>query len=88
MSIDQGGCVQTSRPTLHDKPTFVAEDVIHYCVPNVPGVIGRTATHAFLNAAWPYVLEVAEQGVEAAVRQDSALQRGTTFHGRRVGQTT
>jgi alanine dehydrogenase len=87
MSIDQGGCVQTSRPTLHDKPTFVVEDVIHYCVPNVPGVIGRTATHAFLNAAWPYVLEVVEHGVEAAVQQDSALLRGTTFHGRVVGQT-
>ncbi|MCB9456354.1 MAG: alanine dehydrogenase [Anaerolineaceae bacterium] len=82
MSIDQGGCVQTSRPTLHDQPTFVAEDVIHYCVPNVPGVIGRTATHAFLNAAWPYILEVADKGVDAAVEQNPALECGVTFHGR------
>ncbi len=82
MSIDQGGCVQTSRPTLHDQPTFVAEDVIHYCVPNVPGVIGRTATHAFLNAAWPYILEIADKGVDAAVEQNPALECGVMFHGR------
>ncbi len=76
MSIDQGGCVETSRPTRHDQPTFVAEGVIHYCVTNVPGVVGRTATHAFLNAAWPFITLVAAQGVEAALAQSSALRRG------------
>ena len=55
VSIDQGGCVETSRPTTHDNPTFVEEGVIHYCVPNIPGVVARTATHAYLNAAWPYI---------------------------------
>lgn len=76
MSIDQGGCVETSRPTTHDNPIFVAEDVIHYCVLNVPGVVGRTATHAFLNAAWPFVHDVAEEGLDAAVARNAALRRG------------
>lgn len=79
MSIDQGGCVETSRPTQHDDPTFVAEEVIHYCVPNVPGVVGRTATHAFLNAAWPYILQVIDDGVDTALKTNAALRRGTVL---------
>src|SRR5512139_1624542 len=55
VSIDQGGCVETSRPTTHKSPTFVEEGIIHFCVPNLPAVVARTATHAFNNAAWPYV---------------------------------
>ncbi|MBI5666495.1 MAG: alanine dehydrogenase [Chloroflexi bacterium] len=73
MSIDQGGCVETSRPTQHDEPTFIAEDVIHYCVPNVPGVVGRTATHAFLNAAWPYILRAVDEGVQASIESHPTL---------------
>jgi alanine dehydrogenase len=53
MSIDQGGCVETSRPTTHKSPTFVEEGIIHFCVPNMPSVVARTTTHAFNNAAWP-----------------------------------
>lgn len=79
MSIDQGGCVETSRPTQHDEPTFVAENVIHYCVPNVPGVVGRTATHAFLNAAWPYILQVVDDGLESAVERSPALNHGVVI---------
>jgi alanine dehydrogenase len=79
MSIDQGGCVETSRPMQHDRPIFVAENVAHYCVPNVPGVVGRTATHAFLNAAWPYIQLVVEHGLEAAAEQNAALQRGVVM---------
>jgi len=76
MSIDQGGCVETSRPTQHDQPTFVVDGVIHYCVPNIPGVVGRTATHAFLNAAWPYIQIVASEGLDAALEKLPALRCG------------
>ena len=55
IAIDQGGCVETSRPTTHGTPTYVEENVIHYCVPNMTGVVGRTATHALNNATWPFV---------------------------------
>jgi alanine dehydrogenase len=76
MSIDHGGCVETSRPTQHDQPVFVVEDVIHYCVPNIPGVVGRTATHALLNAAWPFIRQVANEGVDTALDKNLTLQRG------------
>lgn len=80
LSIDEGGCVETSRPTTHDQPTFVEAGVIHYCVPNIPGIVARTATHAFLNAAWPYIQAIAEQGVEAALAADVGLRRGLITH--------
>jgi alanine dehydrogenase len=76
MSIDDGGCVETSRPTAHDHPTYVEEGVIHYCVPNMPGVVARTATYAFLNAAWPYIQAIITHGVEAAIESSPALRRG------------
>jgi alanine dehydrogenase len=82
ISIDQGGCVETSRPMHHGMPTFVEEGVIHYCVPNMPGVIARTATHAFQNAAWPYIQAITDHGLEAAVAADPALARGlNTYNG-------
>jgi len=81
-SIDQGGCVETSRPTTHASPTFVEEGILHYCVPNMSGVIGRTATHAFNNAAWPYIQQVVRLGVDEAIKRDPALARGiATRHG-------
>jgi alanine dehydrogenase len=82
MSIDQGGCVETSRPTTHRSPTFVEEGIIHCCVPNFPSVVARTATHAFNNAAWPYVQTIARLGVDAALETTPALARGVnTRHG-------
>ncbi len=81
VSIDQGGCVETSRPTRHDDPVFVAEDVLHYCVPNMPGVVGRSATHAFVNAACPFVMQVADEGLEAALAHNAALRRGMAING-------
>jgi alanine dehydrogenase len=84
VSIDQGGCVETSRLTNHTDPVFVDEDVIHYCVPNIPGVVARTSTHAYLNAAWPFIQELANQGAEEAIGADSALQRGVAVHGGQV----
>ncbi len=75
-SIDQGGCAETSRPTTHRDPTFVEEGVIHYCVPNVPARVARTASHALTNAALPLLLEIGALGVEGALEADATLRRG------------
>jgi alanine dehydrogenase len=83
LSVDQGGCVETSRPTTHRTPTFVDENVIHYCVPNMTAVTARTATHAFNNAAWPYIQALVRQGVDTALAEDRALARGVNT---RAGQ--
>ncbi len=85
LSIDQGGCVETSRPTTHRVPTFIEENVIHYCVPNMTAVVARTATHAFNNAAWPYIQAVTRRGVDQAIAEDPALAYGVnTQHGEAV----
>lgn len=80
VAIDQGGCVETSRPTTHRDSTFVAENVIHYCVPNMTSVVARSATHALTNAAWPFVAAVANQGLAAALESVPALKRGVATH--------
>src|SRR5215216_5040291 len=80
VSIDQGGCAETSRPTMHDQPTYIEEGVIHYCVPNMPGVVARTATHAFVNAAMPYIVQIANEGVGAAITNNPALQKAVNTH--------
>lgn len=76
VSIDQGGCVETSRPTTHSAPTFKLHGVIHYCVTNMPGAVGRTSTYALCNVTLPYALEIADKGYQQAMRQDSALLKG------------
>jgi alanine dehydrogenase len=82
ISIDEGGCVETSRPTTHEYPTFVEEGIIHYCVPNMPSVVARTATYAYLNAAFPYIEEICNRGVDAAILNNPALERGiSTYRG-------
>jgi alanine dehydrogenase len=84
LSIDGGGCVETSRPTTHEHPVFLEEGILHYCVPNMPGVVARTATHAFVNAAMPFILEIATAGMPAAMEQDPAIENAVnTFQGRR-----
>ncbi len=84
LSIDQGGCVETSHPTLHSTPTFVEEGVIHYCVPNVTGVIGRTATHALNNATWPFIRQITRLGLEKAMEASPALAAGVNTRDGRV----
>lgn len=79
-SIDEGGCAETSRPTTHRDPTFVEEGVIHYCVPNVPARVARTASHALTNAALPHLLEIGARGVEGALEADATLRRGVQVH--------
>ncbi|MFN8598438.1 MAG: alanine dehydrogenase [Anaerolineae bacterium] len=76
VAIDQGGCVETSRPTTHRVPTFIEENVTHYCVPNMTAVVARTATHAFNNAAWPYIQAVVRKGLDQAIADDPSLARG------------
>lgn len=75
-SIDQGGAAETSRPTTHRSPTFVVDGVIHYCVPNVTGVVGRTATHAISNALLPIVMVIADEGLDVALDRLPSLARG------------
>jgi alanine dehydrogenase len=76
VSIDQGGCVETSRPTTHTDPTYEVEGVTHYCVANMPGAVPITSTYALTNATLPYVLQLASEGVAAAARQNPGLARG------------
>ena len=80
VSIDQGGCFETSRPTTHDQPTYVEEGVVHYCVPNMPGVVARTATYGFVNAAIDYILEIADLGVDQAIEKDPAIRAGVNTY--------
>ena len=67
--IDQGGCVATSRPTTHQDPTYIVDGVVHYCVANMPGAVGRTSSQALCNATLPYVRQLARLGVEAFAAQ-------------------
>ena len=76
ISIDQGGCFETSRPTTHDEPTFVHDGVVHYCVTNMPGVVPRTATLALNNVTLPYVRAIAEKGWRQAIADDAHLANG------------
>ena len=76
VAIDQGGCFETSHPTTHSDPVFVVDDVIHYCVANMPGGVPITSTRALTNATLPYVEAIAERGLRAAVLADPALARG------------
>lgn len=76
IAIDQGGCVETSRPTTHDAPTFVDEGVVHYCVTNMPGAVARTSTFALNNVTLPFVLALADKGWKQALREDPHLRNG------------
>ena len=76
VAIDQGGCIETSRPTTHNQPVFEDAGVIHYCVANMPGAVPRTATYALTAATIPYVSAIAAKGVEVAIKEDKALLKG------------
>jgi alanine dehydrogenase len=82
VSVDQGGCVETSRPTTHSNPTFEIDGVLHYCVANMPGAVPRTSTFALTNQTLPYTLQLAEKGLDA-IRRSVPLQHGlNTYQGR------
>ena len=76
VAIDQGGCCETSHPTTHSDPTFLVDNVVHYCVANMPGAVPRTSTYALNNATMPYVLALANQGCIAALSRDPHLRAG------------
>jgi alanine dehydrogenase len=76
VSIDQGGCFETSRPTTHSDPTFEVDEITHYCVTNMPGAVPITSTYALTNATLPYVIELADNGVEEALEGNPGLRLG------------
>ncbi len=80
VAIDQGGCFETSRPTTHSEPTYVVDDVVHYCVANMPGGVPRTSTFALNNATLPYVLTLANKGYRQALTDDPHLRAGLNVH--------
>lgn len=85
VAVDQGGCCETTKPTTHDDPVFTVDDVIHYCVPNMPAAVSRTSTFALTNVTLPYVLKLADLGYEKALRTDDSLRKGlNVFKGKLV----
>jgi len=83
VAVDQGGCVETMKPTTHAKPVFLVSNVVHYGVANMPGAVGRTSTYALTNATLPYAMELAGRGLREAVRANSGLMAGLNiFHGK------
>jgi alanine dehydrogenase len=84
VAVDQGGCVETIRPTTHSDPTFIVDEVVHYGVTNMPGAVGRTSTFALCNVTLPWVMAIAQRGIEAAARQLPAIASAINVHHRRV----
>jgi len=80
VAIDQGGCLETSAATTHQDPTFVIDDVVHYCVANMPGAVPQTSTYALNNATLPFTLSMANQGWQKAMQQDDHLMHGLNIH--------
>ncbi|MDP8901189.1 MAG: alanine dehydrogenase [Actinomycetota bacterium] len=81
IAIDQGGCFETSRPTTHSEPTYVEEGVVHYCVANIPGAVARTSTLALTSVTLPYLIRIADEGVEGAASADPNLAKGLSTLG-------
>jgi len=87
VAIDQGGCIETARPTTHSEPTYIEEGVVHYCVANIPGAVARTSTLALTSATLPYLIQIADKGIEGAATEDQALAKGlSTLRGDLVSE--
>ncbi len=84
VAVDQGGCIETTRPTTHSAPTFEVDGVVHYCVANMPGAVPRTSTFALTNATLPYALKIADRGWQDAAREDPSLRAGINTHAGQV----
>jgi len=80
VAIDQGGCVETSKPTTHAEPTYIVDDIIHYCVANMPGGVPRTSTIALNNATLPFISKLAEKGYQKALKEDPNFLKGLNIH--------
>ena len=79
VAVDQGGCCDTTRPTTHEEPTYIIDNIVHYCVTNMPGAVGRTSTIALTNATLPYALKLAELGYRGAAQQDAGMAAGVNM---------
>jgi alanine dehydrogenase len=84
VAIDQGGCIESSRPTTHSEPTYIVDDIVHYCVTNMPGAVGRTSTYALTNVTLPYVMQLARKGFDRAIRENAGLAEGVNIRGGRI----
>lgn len=84
VSVDQGGCFETTRPTTHSEPTYIVNDVVHYCVTNMPGAVGRTSTYALCNVTFPYALRIANKGLERATAEDPGLAEAVNMYAGRI----
>ncbi len=84
VAVDQGGCAATSRPTTHSNPTYTVDEVVHYCVANMPGAVARSSTFALNNATLPFVLAIADKGAVTAMRDDAHLRQGLNVHAGKV----
>ena len=84
VSIDQGGCFETSKITTHDNPIFLVDEVIHYCVANMPGSVPLTATEALNKATIPYILDIANKGLDKAITDDKNLRNGLNIHNKDI----
>jgi alanine dehydrogenase len=80
VAIDQGGCIETARPTTHTNPSFVVDGVVHYCVTNMPAAVPYTSTLALTNATFPYLLKLARMGARAAIRSDAGIAEGVNTY--------
>jgi alanine dehydrogenase len=80
VAIDQGGCVETSKPTTHGDPTYIVDDVVHYCVANMPGGVPRTSTLSLNNATLPFLVNLANKGYQKALSEDKNFLAGLTVH--------
>ena len=84
VAIDQGGCVETSRPTTHSKPTYMEDGIVHYCVTNMPGAVGRTSTYALCNVTFPYAMQIAQRGLSAACARDPGIAHAVNVLGGKI----
>lgn len=80
VAVDQGGCIATTKPTTHSNPTYIIDDVVHYCVANMPGAVGRTSTFALCNVTLPWVIELAQRGVEKAATSLKPIARAMNVY--------
>jgi alanine dehydrogenase len=80
VAIDQGGCIETARPTTHSDPSYVVDGVVHYCVTNMPAAVPNTSTLALTNATFPYVMKIAKMGAQAAIREDKGIAEGVNTY--------
>jgi alanine dehydrogenase len=76
VAVDQGGCIETCQPTTHENPTFIIDEVVHYCVANMPGAVPYTSTLALTNATLPYILQLANKGWQGACQVNEDLKKG------------